>query len=1089
MAADSETRAFLTWIAHVLHDADIRVTDLPDLKSGVVLIRLAEHLFHETIPPKFYRAEPKREFDMILNCNYAIEFLQKKGVKMVGISGKDVFDLNVRPLFGLLANLCFNYNIEAPPPPPPAGGRGDPLLAWVKSTLEPRGITVKDFSGSWSDGLAFYSLIAIISPGSLDFAEGSALSPADRERQGLAACERLGIPVYAEPGSIATPKPSSNVIKMQIQEIYKFSASDAPHRPPPEPIPTPRPDPPKPSISAIPAVAPLPRAEVHLPPEGKSEHSIGIDFGASKIRFGVFSKRNPESAFDVNVLDPIVGVDAAGKLFVGDFPELTPIPPVRELVGRQFNDPSASESIKAFPVPIFEHPESHTCALNLNGHGVTPESVTAALFDAVKATAKASTGEEVCDASIAVPTMFSSLQREAIRDAAESVGLRISHITSGSVMAARAMKVSGELSEPGLSVIVDIGASKTEVSLIHNDDDGVREVRTAGSDKIGGNQVRDAVVERVLPVVKKKAAFVSPALRAKLQAQAEVAIATDGHIRVSDIGNGESIEVVVTQTDIAACCAKVADGVKELVSEVVSKAEIKEVHCVRCIGGGTNLPVLKDAVQTAFPEAELRQFDPDELISCGATLDGADRTNRLPQNLKTRVVTVAPYSIGISMLGDVIVFLIQRGQALPAMGETGQVTSVDYQKIVTFHVWQGEHVLMELSNPIGKAVLEDLPPLPRGKCKLVCRIEYNDDGILQFSASEQTTGKSVHSQFTAKTEFTDADRARLTVARPHDAIEELRIAEVRLARADFVLDIERAEKQSGSSGFSSAVDKWRKWFDANETGPYRLFIEKQNDMRTEFWRLNQAQWEEPGEVATDAEFREIWPCGPVVTSSGSGIIRFLATARVPSVSVTVENIDTHATAKDYDVCQFMNGPLIESVVRVYFPENGKYKVTVFAGTVNGTLSVVHRTGIGRGTWRFDVSGCPGPRRPLCQLITGRTFMPLPLPDTLRITPASSCVYLPGTQYNFSVAFRGELAINGREPLGAEKQTFFPKVVAGPPNGGYENQDCVITFPARGAWRVMFWVDQVFAGTQVIVAAASLEPTDEERIALSASLDQ
>jgi hypothetical protein len=58
--------------------------------------------------------------------------------------------------------------------------------------------------------------------------------------------------------------------------------------------------------------------------------------------------------------------------------------------------------------------------------------------------------------------MFTSAQREAIRDAAESVGLRISHLTSGTLLAAQAMKITGELTEPGLSVIVDAGESKTD---------------------------------------------------------------------------------------------------------------------------------------------------------------------------------------------------------------------------------------------------------------------------------------------------------------------------------------------------------------------------------------------------------------------------------------------------------------------------------------------------------------------------------------------------------------------------------------------------------------------------------------------------
>jgi hypothetical protein len=655
-------------------------------------------------------------------------------------------------------------------------------------------------------------------------------------------------------------------------------------------------------------------------------------------------------------------------------------------------------------------------------------------------------------------------------------------------MAARAMKVSGELTEPGLSVIVDVGASKTEVSLIHNDDDGVREVRTGGSDKIGGNEVRDAVVERVLPIVKKKATFVSPALRAKLAAQAEVAIATDGHINIPNLGNGNSFDMVVTEKDISECSRQVAEGVQELVREVVQSAEIHEVRCVRCIGGGTKLPVVKEAVQSAFPAAEVRQFDPDELISCGATLDGADRTNRLPLELKTKVVTVAPYSIGISLVGEVISFVIQRGQSLPAFGETVQVTTVDNQADMNFHIFQGEHVLSELSNEIGVTVLDHLPQRPRGTCKAVCRIEYNEDGILQFSARETLTGKTVRAQFTTKAEFTDSDRARLTVAQPRDAIEEMKIAETRYFRGRFLMDIERAEQQRGTVDFTAALTKWRKWIDANETGPAALFSEKRFEALSDFWRLNRALWNEPDQILADMKFCEIWPRAPVMVKCGSAIVRFLVSSEFSNVSADVINMETQEKTDDLDVCQFVEGGRIESVLRVYFPGNGTYKVQAFAGPPGKPLSSVRMSSIGRDYWLFDVSGCPARRRPLCQVITGRRFTPLICPDTLKVNPGSSCVHISGPQYQFSCDFKGaQLLINGREPKGAQEQTFFAKVTNGPAKGDWLHQDCVMEFPSNGVWRLLFWVDGTFATIQTIVAGPMLEPTFDETIALAAAL--
>jgi molecular chaperone DnaK (HSP70) len=282
--------------------------------------------------------------------------------------------------------------------------------------------------------------------------------------------------------------------------------------------------------------------------------------------------------------------------------------------------------------------------------------MTATLFDAVKKAATKMVGSEVADASISVPTMFTSARREYLRDAAESAGLRIVHLASGPLLAAQAMKISGELSEPGLSVIVDVGASKTEISVVNNTPDGVREVRTVGSDAVNRATVRNQVVDQCLPIVRRRVRVVNYALRAKLAASAEASLTRESGPRVVavDLGNGKQFRKEFTDRDVASASASVVQGVTKLISEAVTDAEKDEIGVVRCIGGGSMLEPIGNAIHQAFPNAEVRQLDPDEMIVCGANLDAAQRTNRLPNELRSQVTTVAPYSIGISVLGDVI---------------------------------------------------------------------------------------------------------------------------------------------------------------------------------------------------------------------------------------------------------------------------------------------------------------------------------------------------------------------------------------------------------------------------------------------------
>jgi molecular chaperone DnaK (HSP70) len=265
------------------------------------------------------------------------------------------------------------------------------------------------------------------------------------------------------------------------------------------------------------------------------------------------------------------------------------------------------------------------------------------------------------------------------------------------------MKATGELSEPGESVIVDVGASKTEVSLIHNSESGIREIKTVGSDSTGTRAIHKEVEKICMPIIQKKIKVTNPIVLAKLRKAGQAAVENEGDRRVviPDLGNGESFEKVLSEAEFRKACEPAEKGMQDLMREVMSGQDESSIKCVRCIGAGTNIPQLGAAVQSAFPGAEVRQLDPDDLIVCGAALDGAQRTNRIDEDLQTTVTALAPYSIGLDRLGHIIQHVIQRGESLPAIGEIVFATAQDFQTDMCFDFFQGEHFLKQRSDNIG----------------------------------------------------------------------------------------------------------------------------------------------------------------------------------------------------------------------------------------------------------------------------------------------------------------------------------------------------------------------------------------------------
>lgn len=95
----------------------------------------------------------------INNVNKALQVLSENGVKLLNISSEDIVGGNSKLTLGLIwiIALCFDgqklVNSEA------VSGLEKNLLRWVHQFTEKYQLKVKDFTTSWSNGLAFLYIL------------------------------------------------------------------------------------------------------------------------------------------------------------------------------------------------------------------------------------------------------------------------------------------------------------------------------------------------------------------------------------------------------------------------------------------------------------------------------------------------------------------------------------------------------------------------------------------------------------------------------------------------------------------------------------------------------------------------------------------------------------------------------------------------------------------------------------------------------------------------------------------------------------------------------------------------------------------
>ncbi|BAT83035.1 hypothetical protein VIGAN_04013100 [Vigna angularis var. angularis] len=100
---------------------------------------------------------------------------------------------------------------------------------------------------------------------------------------------------------------------------------------------------------------------------------------------------------------------------------------------------------------------------------------------------------------------------------------------------------------------------------------------------------------------------------------------------------------------------------------------------------------------------------------------------------------VTPLSLGISIKGDLMTFVIPRNTTIPIKKTQVFLTSEDNQFSAKIVVYEGERVKASDNNLLGSFIISGFPPAARGY-PFDVTFAINENGILSVSAEEKVTG-------------------------------------------------------------------------------------------------------------------------------------------------------------------------------------------------------------------------------------------------------------------------------------------------------------------------------------------------------------